>query len=75
MTLLSRDEAREQQVGPWTYAVYMALFQFWLLLLSCTHTDVDGTPNLYNAVNDEKVTFTSQSQSINTIFEFFKIFV
>ena len=29
----------------------------------------------YNAVIDESVTFTSQSKSINTIFEFFKIFV
>ena len=66
---------RQQLVGPWTNAVYTALFQFWLLLLLCRHTDVDGTPNLYNAVNDESVTFTSQSKSINTIFEFFKIFV
>ena len=35
-----------------------ALFYLpWLLLLSSSDTDVDGTPNLYDAVDDENATF------------------
>ena len=35
----------------------MVFHQPWLLLLSSSDTDVDGTPNLYDAVDDENATF------------------